>query len=414
MKKLTFLLVILSFNGLSQVNIKEQLQSAEQLINEKKYSESAEYLKAIISENPSSQEAHYYLGQAYYKPLFVDGLKMQNINLKLALKSSSEFKKVIEISPYYSGQVFVLGPYSKIQTIWGSMAMNYILKGITDSAKWAFLYGKSEGGFNDALLEYNKNILAGCDERAIVFTSGDNDTFPIWFLQMIDGYRKDITIINVNLLNVPWYIKQLKNNYPFGYNNISLTISDEKIDELRPVQWQETQMELPVNDPLNKENKIIWTLKPTYENKALLVKDQMILEILKENKWERPVYFSTTVKESYLAGLNEYLTLEGLVRKVNTHKKEISPEKILSNINEVYTYNGLKDEHYKYDNDVKSIYSNYLNLYFILANHFYETGKREEAKEVLSLMLEKFPDDLFRPDLKNELEELNRKLSEQQ
>jgi|SRR5690554_161168 len=402
MKSLSFLLVILSINIFCQDNIKEQLLKAEQLINNRQYTEAVEYLQKIISENPLNQEAHYYLGQAYYKPLFVEGLKMQNIDLHPAMKASRAFKKVIEISPYYTGKIFVQDPYSKIQTIWGSMAMNYILKDKPDSARWAFEFGKSQGGFSESMLEHNKNILAGCDKDAIIFTSGDDDTFPIWFLQYIEGYRKDITIVNVHLLNVPWYIKQLKNGYPFGINNIYLNIPDDEIDNIRPVKWEETEIELAVNDPLNKENKITWLLKPTYESKALLVRDQMIVEILKANNWERPVYFTAAVDEEYQAGLSEYLTFEGLVRKVNSHKEKISPEKIYNNITEIYTYDNLNP-------DVMKVY---LKLHLTLADYYYNAGEKTKAKEILSLLLENFSEEIFDSEIKNEFKELNKKISE--
>jgi len=416
MKLLILIIIFTSINISCQVTTKEQLQKAEQLINERKYLEASAYLEEIISKDSLNQEAHYFLGQAYYKPLFVEGLKMVYLDLQIAKRASGHFKRAIEISPYYKGKVFVLGPYSKIQTIWGSMALNYILKGNPDSAKWALLYGQSEGGFVPAMLEYNKNIMAGCEQDAILFTNGDNDTFPIWFLQMIESYRTDITLINVNLLNVDWYIKQLKNNYPFGNNNLSLNINDEKIDQLRPISWQDTEIELPVDDPLNKENKIVWTLKPTFENKALRVQDQLILEILKTNNWKRPVYFSITVDESGLIGLSEYLSLEGLVRKVNTHKEKISPERINKNITQVYTYKGMNDEHLKFDDDLKMMYQNYRHLYLQLVNYYYEKEERQKAKQILDLMNENFPEDLLpytNLSLKNEVKELNKKASEE-
>ncbi len=144
--------------------------------------------------------------------------------------------------------------------------MTYLYRNNPDSAKWAFNRGQIEGGFYPAILEYNRNIMASCEKNAILFTNGDNDTYPMWFLQLMENYRTDITVVNVSLLNVSWYIRQLKNGYPFGENNLFMMSSDAEIDSLRPVYWEEQVVEIPVkNDPLNKSGKIEWIMKPTIQ-----------------------------------------------------------------------------------------------------------------------------------------------------
>ena len=166
--------------------------------------------------------------------------------------------------------------------------------------------------------------MASCEKNAILFTNGDNDTYPMWFLQFMENYRTDITVVNVSLFNVSWYIKQLKNGYPFGENNLFMLLTDAQIDSLRPIHWKEKVVEIPVkNDPLNKSGKIQWTVKPTFQDKAVRVQDLMLMEILKSNDWNRPVYFSTTVYSMNKIGLDDYLALEGLVYKLNSHKGKI-------------------------------------------------------------------------------------------
>jgi len=263
-----------------------------------------------------------------------------------------------------------------------------------DSAKWAFNRGQIEGGFYPAILEYNRNIMASCEKNAILFTNGDNDTYPMWFLQLIENYRTDITVVNVSLINVPWYIKQLKNGYPFGENNLFMMLTDAEIDSLRPTHWKEQVVEIPVkNDPLNKSEKIEWVMKPTIEDKGIRVQDKMILEILKSNNWNRPVYFSTTVYGPNKIGLDDYLALEGLVYKLNTHKGKIDPEKLYSNLTSVYTYEGLKDMHISYVDDITRLYQNYRDAFIALASEYDKVGKKEKVKEVLDFMDAKLPED---------------------
>lgn len=393
-----YLLILISFVFLQSQNTDnwDSLRSkTEEAINKKNYPLALEYLDTALSKYPKNAEVHYYRGQTYRLMLFADGFFINDVNMPYAFKSSEQFRITTELSPRYTGKKFVVDPYSKIQTIWGSVAMTYLYHNKPDSARWAFKYGKQEGGYYPSMLEYNKNIMASCDKDAILFTNGDNDTFPMWYLQLVENYRTDITVVNLSLLNVSWYIKQLKNSYPFGSNNLFLTLSDAEIDSLRPIRWQEKMVEIPVQgDSLNTEGTIKWLVKPTYENKAIRVEDIMLIEILRSNKWNRPVYFSTTVYDANRLGLDKYLTLEGLVYKVNTHEEEINPETLRTNLTKVYTYNSVKDSHLIDVDEILSLFQNYRYSYLKLISYYIDHGLKDKAGNMLSNMKKELPENL--------------------
>jgi hypothetical protein len=413
MKNISKIVLLISLLACSTENWESLKTKTEDALNIKDYSKALEYLEQAVFKEPQNAEVHYFLGQTYRLMLFADGSIINSVDMPYASKSSNHFRKVIEISPNYTGKKFVVGPYSKIQSIWGSVAMTYLYQNNPDSARWAFEHGKTEGGFYPAIMEYNKNIMASCEKNAILFTNGDNDTYPMWFLQLMEKNRTDITVVNLSLLNVPWYIKQLKNSYPFGENNLAITMTDVNIDSLKPIRWKEKTVEISAKrDPDNKKGKIEWLVKPTIDNKAVRVQDLMIIEILKSNDLNRPVYFSTTVYKGNTIGLDDYLSLGGLVYKINSHKGKTSAEKLYKNLAEVYTYDGVNDKHLSYVDEMLSIYQNYRHAFITLASLYDEVESEEKVTEVLNMMDEKFPESLLpytNEGLKEEAAKLNEK-----
>jgi hypothetical protein len=172
-----------------------------------------------------------------------------------------------------------------------------------------------------------------------------------------------------------------------------MMLTDAAIDSLRPKRWEEKTVEIPVkHDPLNKKGKIEWTVKPTIEDKAIRVQDLMLMETLKSNDWNRPVYFSTTVYSANKIGLDKYLSLEGLVFKLNSHEGKSSIEKLNSNLTKVYTYDGVNDEHIGNVDEIANLYQNYRDAFITLASLYDEAGQKEKVKEVLDFMDEKLPE----------------------
>ncbi len=199
---------------------------------------------------------------------------------------------------------------------------------------------------NKIAWDYSYNLLQSCEPNGILFTNGDNDTFPLWYLQEVENVRRDVTIANLSLLNTDWYIRQLRDTRRQENADSSgqelqrfINLTNEQIRNVASglLPWKAQKVRIPVeNDPENKDGYIEWMVKPTYANAALMVKDMMILRIINDAKWKYPIYFAVTVPSSNRLGLEPYLEMEGLVYRVKSHpvdrKNPINPDRMWLNL----------------------------------------------------------------------------------
>jgi hypothetical protein len=191
------------------------------------------------------------------------------------------------------------------------------------------LYTHNRHG-NFAPLDFSYNLLQSLKKNAILFTGGDNDTFPLWALQEAYGIRTDVRIVCLSLANTDWYLLQLKHETPHGAMKVPISIPDDQIRNISPVQWQTRTFELPVPKEIYKEfdvtdtsitNKgsIQYTIRPTFQAgnvQGIRVQDIVINNIVEANNWQRPIYFAMTVSPRDCDGLQGYFDRQGLANEV--------------------------------------------------------------------------------------------------
>lgn len=320
------LLILLTFSltsayGQTQKS-HELLDSAKSLFRSEKelnqeeldhfnYDQIVDLLKEAIAIEPANAEAHYLLGYAYSRINSRDGRSMTASNLGLTIKSSEQFEQVNKLSPRYTGEILILDPYSKITALWGSMAMSYRYQDKPDSAVWAFREGKRRGGFGDFVLDVNRKILDACSKDAILVSSGDNFTIPLWYLQMAEGYRKDVSVVDISLLNASWYPRFLVKQGVAQFD-----LPPATLDTMEYTTWP---------DSLITINGFSWTVKPSYYNQYLLRGDRLLLSLLRQNRFQRDLFFTIGFMKDAQLSLEDYLSPLIVVDRLDVKQKSSQP-----------------------------------------------------------------------------------------
>jgi hypothetical protein len=279
--------------------------------------------------------------------------------------------------------------------------------------------------------DYSYNILQSCPPDAILFTNGDNDTFPLWYLQDVEGVRRDVRIVNLSLVNTEWYIKQLKNNSPHGAKPVAISFTDDEINELQHIRWETKEMSIPISSDaiqrysvpdveqmygvidsaIIKSGEIKFSLEPTMDYgdiKAIRIQDIMVYDIIRSNNWKRPVIFAVTVSPDSKIGLDNYCWYQGLgweLRPIVVPnggegidlpilEKQVMTEVTTPSTTPAYgyRYRNLDNTHIFYDENQKRMVQNYRTAFLRLAIEYSQTNNdNAKANQALERMEKVLP-----------------------
>ncbi|TKB96356.1 glycosyltransferase family 117 protein [Pedobacter cryophilus] len=299
--------------------------------------------------------------------------------------------------------------------------------------------------------DFAKNYLNSCAPNAILFTYGDNDTYPLWYVQEVENFRPDVRIVNLSLFDTDWYINQLRRpfngsaplpmslkpeQYVSGvrdvifYQDFNLTGPQDLKDIFEfvtsdnpeaKVEYQSGKKEnfLPTKnfkltvDPfqllktntITKEEgfKIVKEMEWSFSNGYLTKGQLAILDMLLHNNWERPIYFAFTVPNSNFMGLDKYLFNEGfalrLIPKIKDKIPSDSPineteavntDVMYTNLMTKFNWDNLKTAKYLDPESQKMVFLS-VNKFNELAKNLIFEGKVDSARKVMKQCLNVIP-----------------------
>jgi len=275
--------------------------------------------------------------------------------------------------------------------------------------------------------DFGANYLESMQRKGnpIIFTSGDNETFPLWYNQEVEGFRTDTRVCNLEYLQTDWYIDQMKRP---AYDSPALPISwhHEDYQEgkreyacVRP-EWENEvkeymrlhpgeAVEAFGKEPFELKNIIgKWILNDEAEmqcvptdsvtitsgsgtmalslkNKKVLYKsDLMVLEMLSKADWSRPVYISVGLGSDYVPFLRDHLVLEGLAYRVSPASayQQVDVEKLYENIMHRFRFGGLKTKGIYVDEDVRRMADMHQFVMGVLIDSLMNQGDTRRAVAV--------------------------------
>jgi len=297
--------------------------------------------------------------------------------------------------------------------------------------------------------DFAYNYLNSCAQNAILFTNGDNDTFPLWYAQEVEGIRTDVRVMNLSYLGADWYIEQMQRK-AYESDPVPFTMTPDQyrtgnrdivyvLDRIKdPVDLGQVMDFVASDDPRTKQLPEItekvdfiptrrfiipvdtakvfrngtvsradagkvspqmrWDLEPTrnYITKNHL----MILDLMRTNNWERPIYYAITVSQDNYLNLDNFFRMEGLAYRVVPFESfgdmfgrgGMNTDIMFDNMVNKFRWGGVTSENVYLDENVSRMLGNFRSSFARLALQLIRENKPDSAHKALDKCMEIIPD----------------------
>lgn len=296
--------------------------------------------------------------------------------------------------------------------------------------------------------DFGQNYLASIKPGGVIFTNGDNDTYPLWYNQEVEGVGTDKRVCNLSYFQTDWYVTQMKrkayesdplpitfeyDQYVMGTRDVIYIVEDPRLkgksielgkaldfvksdDARTKITRADNAAYLPVRNLYMKVDKeaviknkvvepelydqIVDTMYITLKG-GYITKDQlMLLDMLYNNNWKRPLYFAISVTGEKHLGLDKYFSLEGLAYRIvpiessgnnAVSKGIVNTDVMFDNLMHNFKFGNIKDPRVYVDENNRRMCTNLRSNFHRLATALIAEGKKDSAVKVLDYCLDELP-----------------------
>ncbi len=262
-------------------------------------------------------------------------------------------------------------------------------------------YRSHDNSQNYIAIDWARNLLMYLPPKAILFTQGDNDTFPLWYLQQVQDERRDVTVLNLSLLNTGWYVDQMKTYDP----SLPITLTSDSLEQI--IRWSDSSIVIPAGDAALRypelaadtiPDSIVLHVAPTIAGKFLMNQDRVLLDILQHNEWYRPIFFSGSTSLGNMAYLQPHVRMDGLVQQFLPVDNPPEDRALMTkNLMENYSYRSFNDPAVPLSRTDLTMGPSYYRAFLTLVYADYQAADTSGAAAVCARMKEVLPVERLHP-----------------